>query len=386
MMEKKRSVRILTFLLLLAYFVFPAFIFAETIIFKDGKKAEGKIIEKTDEYMKVNVGGIVITYPMAEIESVEEEKNASPFKIEPVDEITSLTVSEGNLIQKAELLWNYMVQKEMEMQEFFNKAMNLADSSRQKEGKISQEARKEAENLYSRRKRIEEEMNLQIKKTLQEFDKTETREFGEVPLEAISGKKCITQMSNAIKDLKSYKDVFILKSETDQPFEMVTISIREFVRPDKIHMRTMQSGGIVGCGESYWIGNTVYERLVTDQKWTKRSISEDEVSALFITIKEEEEGEVEVIGEAEIEGNPCWVLATPPSIYKSYKLGADTEMGIRNMDSHTWIDKKSFYPRRLVLKLGGEVKMQGEGPITVKTKFFVEISDFNAPFSIKAPQ
>lgn len=385
-MEKKRSVGILTFLLLLAYFVFPTFIFAETIIFKDGKKAEGKIIEKTDEYIKVNVGGMVITYPMAEIESIEEEKKASSPKIEPIDEITSLTVSESNLIQKAELLWNYMVQKKMEMQELFKKAMNLADSSRQKEGKISQEARKEAENLFSRRKGIEEEMNLQIKKTLQEFDKTETREFGEVPSEAISGKKRITQMSNAIKDLKSYKDVFIIKYETDQPFEMVTISIRELVRPDKIHMRTMQGGGIVGCIESYWIGNTVYEGLVTDQKWTKRSISEDEVSALFLTIKEEVEGEVKVIGETEIEGNPCWVLATPPSIYESYKLGADTEMEMRNMDSHTWIDKKSFYPRRLVSKLRGEVKMQGEGPITVKTKFFVEISDFNVPFPIKAPQ
>ena len=47
--------------------------FAATIYFKDGKKVEGQIVEKTDRALKVNVQGITLTYYMDEIDRIEGE-------------------------------------------------------------------------------------------------------------------------------------------------------------------------------------------------------------------------------------------------------------------------------------------------------------------------
>lgn len=48
-------------------------VFAETIIFKSGKRIEGKIIEKTDEYVKLDVEGISLTFWLTEIERIDEK-------------------------------------------------------------------------------------------------------------------------------------------------------------------------------------------------------------------------------------------------------------------------------------------------------------------------
>lgn len=47
------------------------FCFAEDIILKSGKTIEGKIIEKTDEYVKVDFNGVPLTYFFDDIESIK---------------------------------------------------------------------------------------------------------------------------------------------------------------------------------------------------------------------------------------------------------------------------------------------------------------------------
>jgi hypothetical protein len=53
-------------------------VFAETIILKSGKTVEGKIIEKTDKYIKMDMEGVAITYFIIEIEKIGGEQLTSP--------------------------------------------------------------------------------------------------------------------------------------------------------------------------------------------------------------------------------------------------------------------------------------------------------------------
>ncbi len=56
---------------------FATLTFAETIVLKSGKKVEGKIIAKTDEYIKIDFQGVPLTYFFDEIESIDGEKVAA---------------------------------------------------------------------------------------------------------------------------------------------------------------------------------------------------------------------------------------------------------------------------------------------------------------------
>lgn len=52
---------------------------AETIILKSGKRIEGKIIEKTDQYIRIEIiEGVPVTYWLNEVERVEEEAPPTP--------------------------------------------------------------------------------------------------------------------------------------------------------------------------------------------------------------------------------------------------------------------------------------------------------------------
>lgn len=55
---------------------YPALSFAETIVLKSGRKIEGKIIEKTDQYIKINIkgipGGMPQTFYSDEVAAVDE--------------------------------------------------------------------------------------------------------------------------------------------------------------------------------------------------------------------------------------------------------------------------------------------------------------------------
>jgi len=62
-----------TFLLLAmsAFFLFPPYVFASEIVLKSGQKIEGKILEQTDKYVKIDTGvGVPITYYMDEVNSI----------------------------------------------------------------------------------------------------------------------------------------------------------------------------------------------------------------------------------------------------------------------------------------------------------------------------
>jgi len=69
-MDKKAFI----ILLLILNLCFPAIIFAETILLKSGKTVEGKLIEKTDGYIKIDFQGVPLTYFYDEIESIDGEK------------------------------------------------------------------------------------------------------------------------------------------------------------------------------------------------------------------------------------------------------------------------------------------------------------------------
>lgn len=62
--------------------------FAETVILKSGRKIEAKIIEKTEEYVKLDYYGVPLTYYNEEIESVEKTKRKSE-KNKPVKDETA---------------------------------------------------------------------------------------------------------------------------------------------------------------------------------------------------------------------------------------------------------------------------------------------------------
>ncbi|MFH1655084.1 MAG: hypothetical protein ABH954_00530 [Candidatus Omnitrophota bacterium] len=60
------------FVLVLSLLFINSLVFAETITLKSGKKYEGDIVEKTDKYIKIDIGvGMPVTYFLDEIESID---------------------------------------------------------------------------------------------------------------------------------------------------------------------------------------------------------------------------------------------------------------------------------------------------------------------------
>ena len=53
---------------------------SETIRLKSGKTVEGEIVEKTSDYIKVDISGIPITYYFEDIENIGKEPNLPPKK------------------------------------------------------------------------------------------------------------------------------------------------------------------------------------------------------------------------------------------------------------------------------------------------------------------
>lgn len=75
---KKKFGYIVIIALLLISLNFSTLIFAEIIILKSGKTVEGKIIEKTDQYIKIDFYGVILTYFLDEVESIEGLKQVKP--------------------------------------------------------------------------------------------------------------------------------------------------------------------------------------------------------------------------------------------------------------------------------------------------------------------
>lgn len=61
------------------------FAFAETIVLKSGKTIEGKIIERAENYIKVDIYGVPITYYFHEIEKIDGEERTELFFSPPAN-------------------------------------------------------------------------------------------------------------------------------------------------------------------------------------------------------------------------------------------------------------------------------------------------------------
>lgn len=68
-MEKKK----VSILILMICMCFSVAASAETIVLKSGKTVEGKILEKTDKYIKIDFEGVSLTYSIDEVERIYEK-------------------------------------------------------------------------------------------------------------------------------------------------------------------------------------------------------------------------------------------------------------------------------------------------------------------------
>lgn len=80
--------RKITIILIALSLITPAF--AETIFLKSGKTIEGKLIERTDKYIKIDFEGVPLTYYFDEIEKVEN----SSLKTSPTEPAENIYVNE----------------------------------------------------------------------------------------------------------------------------------------------------------------------------------------------------------------------------------------------------------------------------------------------------
>ena len=77
-------------LILVVLFILPPFASAETVVLKSGKTVEGKLIEKTDKYIKMDFQGVPLTYFLDEIESIDGKN----VYVAPVTESSLANTSE----------------------------------------------------------------------------------------------------------------------------------------------------------------------------------------------------------------------------------------------------------------------------------------------------
>jgi len=85
-----KKFKLISFILAITLF-FAIPIFAETIVLKSGKTIEGEILQRTDQYIKIDAYGVTLTYYFDDIESVigEDSKNSQ----KPIFSPTSLGIS-----------------------------------------------------------------------------------------------------------------------------------------------------------------------------------------------------------------------------------------------------------------------------------------------------
>ncbi|MCK5491819.1 MAG: ankyrin repeat domain-containing protein [Candidatus Omnitrophica bacterium] len=88
----------------------PKFVFAETIVLKSGKKIEGKIIEKTEEYIKTNLYGVDLTYYLDDIATIDGKVFSIPKVEKDFFVKNNDTQTEGAKIPE-ELIRNYDIDK-----------------------------------------------------------------------------------------------------------------------------------------------------------------------------------------------------------------------------------------------------------------------------------
>jgi tetratricopeptide (TPR) repeat protein len=83
------------FLPILIFLFFPLYCPAETILLKSGNKIEGKILEKTDQYIKVDFNGSLIYYELKYVAAIEEDKPPAATSSDLFLEDSSLNFKKG---------------------------------------------------------------------------------------------------------------------------------------------------------------------------------------------------------------------------------------------------------------------------------------------------
>lgn len=86
---------------LLINLFFSAFLNAETVILKSGEKIEGKVIERTDEYIKIDLYGTPVTYWQDEIDTILVEEKTPPPKVVVIPEPSTPDIQK----EKKSFLW-----------------------------------------------------------------------------------------------------------------------------------------------------------------------------------------------------------------------------------------------------------------------------------------
>ena len=66
------------FMALLSILLFVTYVSADMVTLKSGQKIEGKIMEMTDKYVKIDFQGVVLTYYQEEIASIAQSSSAGP--------------------------------------------------------------------------------------------------------------------------------------------------------------------------------------------------------------------------------------------------------------------------------------------------------------------
>ncbi|MFA5199366.1 MAG: tetratricopeptide repeat protein [Candidatus Omnitrophota bacterium] len=69
-----------SFILLALIFCLPQISFSETILLKSGKTVEGKLVEKTDKYIKIDFYGVPVIYYFEEIASIDGKAPILPLE------------------------------------------------------------------------------------------------------------------------------------------------------------------------------------------------------------------------------------------------------------------------------------------------------------------
>lgn len=107
-MSKKQFILLILVSLFFLVTINLSLVSADTIILKSGRRVEGKIIEKTDQYTKVEIAGILVTLWSDEIEQVEEigpmpGQKTIPKRLQEVAPVPLKDIPEPDLLIRTSL-------------------------------------------------------------------------------------------------------------------------------------------------------------------------------------------------------------------------------------------------------------------------------------------
>lgn len=86
-------------LIILLFLFMNTNIYAEKVILKSGTIVEREILERTDEYIKINFEGVTLTFYLDEIESIEGEK-AGVFRKEKIEQFLLTEIDKKEILKK----------------------------------------------------------------------------------------------------------------------------------------------------------------------------------------------------------------------------------------------------------------------------------------------